>query len=125
MHVNGNDIGRFRLAKAVAPCEFKTATHATSCNTFKVAKNLDPYLPNVDEVISIAFSRMDAPMYPTKKRSIPPNMWPRISGNHSEDSDVVAPIPIPASISETEIATPNQIIAFDKSPVRFSILFPL
>jgi len=29
-HVNGNDIGRLRLARAVAPCEFKTATHATS-----------------------------------------------------------------------------------------------
>lgn len=124
MHIVGNDIGRFRLVIAVAPCAFSTATHATSCSTFSVAKNFAPYLLKVFVVISIAFVRNDAPMYPTRKSSIPPSMCPSISGSHDELIVDAFPIPIPASISDTDIATPNHIIAFVNKFVRFFILFP-
>jgi len=124
MQITGKDTGRFKLPNARAPCAFSTATHATSCSTFRAAKNLDPYLLKVDSVISIAFIRTLAPMYPTKNSNIPPNICPSTTGSHNEDKVEAFPIPIPASISETEIATPNQITAFVKSPVRFSIVAP-
>ena len=121
-HVRGNEIGKLSPAKAEAPCAFKTATQASNWNVFNAAKNLEPYLPNVDLVVSMAFKRTRAPMRPTKKSKMPPKMCPSTSGSQSESLAAAAPISIPASISETEMATPNQIIPLEKSPVRFSML---
>ena len=121
-HVNGNEIGKLSPANAEAPCAFKTATQASNWNVFNAAKNLEPYLPNDDVVVSMAFKRTRAPMRPTKKSKMPPKTCPSTSGSHSESAAEAAPISIPASISETEMATPNHIIPFAKSPVRFSML---
>ena len=122
--VIGKETGKLRPAKAEAPCAFSTATQASNWKTFSAAKNLEPYLPNVDCVVSIAFRRTRAPIRPTKKSSMPPKTWPRISGSQREPGADAAPISMPASISETDIATPNQIIPFEKRLVRFSILDP-
>ena len=123
--VSANEIGKLSPAKADAPCAFKTATQASNWNVFSAAKNLEPYLPNVDVVVSMAFKRTRAPIRPTKKSIMPPKTCPRTSGSHNVFAADAAPISMPASISETEMATPNQIIPLEKSPVRFSIFASL
>jgi hypothetical protein len=115
-------MGRLRPASAEAPCAFSTATQASNWKTFKAAKNLEPYLPNEEAVVSIAFRRTRAPIRPTKNSKMPPSTCPRISGSQRDPGADAAPISIPASISETEMATPNQIIPFEKRPVRFSMI---
>ena len=120
--VISNEIGKFKLTRASAPWAFKTATHAINCITFNVEKNLDPYLPKADLVVSIAVTLSFAPINPMKKSNIPPRMCPRTNGIHKESKDDAVAICMPASISETDIATPNHINAFVKIPVRFSIL---
>ena len=124
MQVIAKDIGKFNPIIAAAPWAFKTATHAISCITFSDEKNLDPKLPKVDLMVSIAFTRRRAPTSPVKNSSIPPIMWPSINGSHMESIGAEVASCIPASISETDIATPNQITAFEKRPVRYSILCP-
>ena len=119
--VMGNDMGRFNPIIAAAPCAFSTATHAISWNTFNEEKNLDPKLPKVDLMVSIALSRTFAPISPVKNSSIPPIICPRINGTQMESIGEEEASCIPASISETETATPNHITAFENSPVRLSI----
>jgi len=122
MHVSGKEMGKLSPAKADAPWAFKTATQASNWKVFNAAKNLEPYLPKVDEVVSMAFSLTRAPIRPTKKSRTPPRRWPSSSGNNERLLSEAAPISMPASISETEMATPNQMIPFEKMLVRFSML---
>ena len=76
-------------------------------------------------MVSIAFTLRRAPTNPVKNSSIPPIMCPSINGIQMESIGDEEASCIPASISETETATPNQITPFEKRPVRFSILFQL
>ena len=123
-HVKGKEIGKFRPINAAAPWEFSTATHAMSWNTFNAEKNLEPKLPKVDWMVSIAFNLTRAPISPTKNSMIPPMRCPSTNGIQEELSVDMEAICMPASISDTEIATPNHITPFEKRPVRFSILCP-
>ena len=123
MHVKVKDIGKFNPIIAAAPWAFSTATHAISCITFNEEKNLDPKLPKVDLIVSIAFTRRRAPTNPVKNSNIPPIMCPSTNGSQMESIGDEEASCIPASISETETATPNQITPFEKRPVRFSIVF--
>ena len=82
-------------------------------------------MPKVDLMVSIAFNLRRAPISPVKNSSMPPMMWPRTKGSQMESRLFMEASCIPASISETEIATPNQITPFEKSPVRSSIFCPL
>lgn len=125
MHVKGKEIGKSNPIIAEAPWALSTATHAISCNTFNAEKNLEPKLPKVDFMVSIAFNLMRAPISPVKNSNIPPMMCPRINGSQMVLIGAEEASCIPASISETEIATPNQMTAFEKSPVCSSIFCPL
>ena len=123
-HVKGKDIGKFKPINAAAPWALSTATQAISWNTFNAAKNLDPKLPKVDLVVSIAFNLTRAPISPTKNSIIHPIRCPSTKGIQEELSVDMEAICIPASISETDIATPNHMTPFEKRPVRFSMICP-
>ena len=81
-------------------------------------------MPKVDLIDSIAFTLRRAPIRPTAKSNNPPIMCPSINGIHIEFIGAPVAVCIPASISETEIATPNHMIVFVKRPVRFSMYCP-
>ena len=73
-------------------------------------------------MVCIAFNLRRAPIRPTEKRRIPPIICPSIKGIQIDCTGAAEPSCIPAIISETEMATPNHITAFVKSPVRFAIV---